>query len=197
VQYLDLAQLGDNVFRLLTLSSHSVVLLFAEILSDFRLRGWTTSKGLAQFCIGHPDILGPTDAPIRLEEMANLPLAMLQSGSLSRALINRPAELARLEAAAQIQLASIAGTLCAMRDGLACTLAPKVLVSEDLAAGRLTARRVIDPTPMRTLYLVTQTEARPTFLREHITALIADLVGQAATNAEWAGARIATDPTPA
>ncbi|MGR3199504.1 MAG: hypothetical protein ACU0DM_12300, partial [Paracoccus sp. (in: a-proteobacteria)] len=49
--HLDLTQLGDNVFRLLSLSSHSVVLLFAEILSDFRLRGWTTSKGLAHACM--------------------------------------------------------------------------------------------------------------------------------------------------
>ncbi|WP_335949931.1 hypothetical protein, partial [Salipiger bermudensis] len=48
VQHLDLTQLGDNVFRLLSLSSHSVVLLFAEILSDFTHRGWIISKGLAQ-----------------------------------------------------------------------------------------------------------------------------------------------------
>ncbi|MHA7869341.1 MAG: FadR/GntR family transcriptional regulator [Salipiger thiooxidans] len=44
---LDLAPLADNVFRLLTLSSHSLVLLFAEILPDIAHRGWTTSKGLA------------------------------------------------------------------------------------------------------------------------------------------------------
>ncbi|WP_335949421.1 hypothetical protein, partial [Salipiger bermudensis] len=53
-QHLDLTQLGDNVFRLLSLSSHSVVLLFAEILSDFTHRGWTTSKGLAQKKIAPP-----------------------------------------------------------------------------------------------------------------------------------------------
>lgn len=47
MQHLDLAQLGDNVFRLLTLSSHSLVRLFAEILPDFAHRGGNTSKGLA------------------------------------------------------------------------------------------------------------------------------------------------------
>lgn len=45
---LDLAQLGDNVFRLLSRSSHPVVRLFAEILPDIAHRGWTPSKALAQ-----------------------------------------------------------------------------------------------------------------------------------------------------
>lgn len=61
MQHLDLTQLGDNVFRLLSLSSHSVVLLFAEILPDFTLRGWTTSKGLAhgrKFTPGQPPHAG-------------------------------------------------------------------------------------------------------------------------------------------
>lgn len=56
------------------------------------------------FCIGHRDIVGDMEAPIRLEDMAELPVALLKSGSLSRALVDRPAELAKLEANARIQL---------------------------------------------------------------------------------------------
>ncbi|SPF81735.1 LysR family transcriptional regulator [Pseudoprimorskyibacter insulae] len=142
------------------------------------------------FCIGRREIIGDPSQPIRLEDMAALPLALLQSGSLSRALVDRPAELARLEANARIQLASIAGTLNAMKAGLACTLAPKVLVSDELRTGELVARPVIDPTPIRTLYLVSAADERPTFLRERISALICDLVQQAVQEGRWEGARL-------
>ncbi|WP_237401550.1 hypothetical protein, partial [Rhodovulum sulfidophilum] len=37
------------VFWLLSLACRVVVLLFAEILPDFTLRGWTSSTGLAHF----------------------------------------------------------------------------------------------------------------------------------------------------
>lgn len=141
------------------------------------------------FCIGHRSIVGDSEEPIRLDEMAELPVALLHSGSLSRSLVDRPAELAKLEANAQIQLASIAGTLSALNEGLACTLAPKMLVSEELASGQLIARPVTEPRPVRTLHLVTSLEARPTFLRERISALVAELVRDAVASGRWHGAR--------
>lgn len=144
------------------------------------------------FCIGHRDIIGDTNLPIRLEDMAALPLALLQSGTLLRALVDRPAELAILEAHARIQLASIAATLSVLREGLACTLAPKVLVSNDLREGRLVARGVTHPRPVRTLYLVSALDARPTFLRERIAGLVAELVGEAVRNGSWEDARLTT-----
>lgn len=141
------------------------------------------------FCIGHRTVIGAQDTPIRLADMAELPLAMLQSGTLSRALIDQPAELAHLEANAQIQLASVAATINAMKEGLACTLAPKVLVSEELHSGDLVARQVIDPTPIRTLYLVVPVDSPPSFLSEHISALVLDLVRQSVAEGHWEGAR--------
>lgn len=142
------------------------------------------------YCIGKPEIVGDADDPIRLEDMAQLPVALLQSGSLSRALVDRPAELAMLESKARIQLASIAGTLSALQEGLACTLAPKVLVSEELRIGALVARAVTDPRPVRTLHLVTPIDVRPTFLREHMSALIETLVNEAIRDGLWEGARL-------
>ena len=141
------------------------------------------------FCIGHRAIVGDPGQPIRLEDMADLPVALLQSGSLSRALIDRPAELAKLEAQARIQLASIAGTLSALKEGLACTLAPKALVTDELRSGEFVARAVTDPRPIRTLHLVTPLDARPTFLREAISTLIADLVREAVRSGQWEGGR--------
>lgn len=142
------------------------------------------------YCIGRKSIVGSTTRPIKLEEMAELPVALLQSGSLSRALVDRPAELARLEANACIQLASIAGTLSALNEGLACTLAPRVLVSDELKRGSLVARAVTDPRPVRTLYLVSAQSSAPTILRERLESLIVDLVGEAIRKRQWTGARL-------
>lgn len=142
------------------------------------------------FCIGHRDIVKASKKPIRLEDMAELPLALLHSGSLSRALVDRPAELAKLDARARIHLASIAATMSALTEGLACTLAPKVLVGEQLRSGELVARSVTDPRPVRTLQLVTAIDAAPTLLREKITDLVADLVSEAVRDGSWEGARL-------
>jgi LysR family nitrogen assimilation transcriptional regulator len=142
------------------------------------------------YCIGSPAILGHDTTPIPFNDMTELPIALLKSGTLSRALIDRPAELAKLEASARIQLASIAGSISAMKEGLACTLAPKVLVGSELASGELVARKIIDPSPMRTMYMVTALETRPTFLQETMIALITELVITAVKEGQWEGARL-------
>ena len=80
--------------------------------------------------------------------------------------------------------------LDALKEGLACTLAPKVLVSDDLKSGKLVARVVTDPRLVRTLYLVTALDAKPTFLRERITSLVVDLVRDAVRENLWDGARL-------
>lgn len=142
------------------------------------------------FCIGSREIIGEPDTPIRLEDMSDLPIALLQSGTLSRALVDRPAELARMEAVARIQLASSACTSIALKEGLACTLAPKMLVGEELRRGELVARPVVDPKMMRTLYLVTMADAKPTFLRERVCALITKLIQAAVLDGRWESARL-------
>ncbi|MFV0385981.1 LysR family transcriptional regulator [Paracoccus sp. (in: a-proteobacteria)] len=142
------------------------------------------------FCIGDEKIVGSSATPIQLDEMLNLPIALLQSGTLSRALADRPADLARMEAVARIQLASTACTSIALKEGLACTLAPKMLVSEELRRGDLVARPVMDPTLVRTLYLVTTADAKPTYLRERMFALITELVQAAVLDGRWESARL-------
>ena len=141
-------------------------------------------------CIGHPDLLGTDPGPIRLDEMTDLPLALLQSGVLSRALVDRPGDLARLETGARIQLASVAATLAALREGLACTLAPRVLAGAEIAEGSLRARPVTEPAPRRTLYLLTPSDDRPTALRERMGEAIRDQVTAAVTEGRWPGARL-------
>ncbi|MGY6535532.1 MAG: LysR family transcriptional regulator [Pararhodobacter sp.] len=141
------------------------------------------------FCIGAPAVIGDDDGPITFDDMTALPLMLLQSGVLARALVDKPGALARLEAAARIQLASVAATQAALLEGLGCTLAPKVLVPELLATGAVIARRVTDPRPIRTLYMLTNRDAEPTILREHMAALIRSLVHRAIIDERWPAAQ--------
>jgi LysR family nitrogen assimilation transcriptional regulator len=112
-----------------------------------------------------------------------------QLGVFAHHLVDRPGALARLEAAAGIQLASVAATLAALIEGLGCTLAPKFLVLELLATGQVQARPVTEPRPLRTLYMVTHRDAPPTVIRERIAALIRDLVRTAIAEGRWEAAR--------
>ncbi len=142
------------------------------------------------FCIGHTSIIGDTTEPIPFDAMTAFPLALLQTGTLSRALLDKPAALSRLESQANIQLASIAGTLSALTEGLACTLAPRVLVTEHLRSGHLNARPVTDPKPTRTLYIVRSDNEQPTFLLEMIEELMTKLVSKAIQDGRWEAASL-------
>lgn len=142
------------------------------------------------FCIGHADVIGATSDPVTLDEMAELPVMLLQSGVLSRALFDKPAALARLEESARIQLASVAATLNALNGRLGCTLAPRVLASELIHSGRLHARPVIEPKPVRSLYLMVPAHHEPTQLRETIEELLKRLVRQAVTEGRWEAAKL-------
>ncbi len=141
------------------------------------------------FCIGAPAVIGEDAIPITFDDMAELPLMLLQSGVLARALVDKPGALARLEAAARIQLASVAATQAALVEGLGCTLAPKVLVPELLASRQVIARPVIDPRPIRTLYMVTNRDSEPTILRERMATLIRELVRAAIIEGRWQAAK--------
>lgn len=146
------------------------------------------------FCIGDSKIVGEGADPISLEEMMRLPVALIPSGTQFRASVDRPADLARLEAQARIRLASIAATIDAMKEGLACALVPKVLVSEELQRGDLVARKVANARLKQTLYLVSPLEAQPTFLRETVSEVVSGLVKTAVTSGAWEGAKI-IEPT--
>lgn len=142
------------------------------------------------FCIGRPDLLGTNEVPILFDDIGQLPLALLKSGSLSRALADRTASFARLERQADLQLASVAATIAALEAGLACTIAPKVLVQEQLENGTLIARPVVEPTPTRTLMILSRTNTRPTRLRETLASLIRVLSHKAVVEGRWVAARI-------
>jgi len=77
------------------------------------------------FLVGIPKLVGKGKAPIRFEELNRLPLILLRYGLglSSRALLDDPVLLKRLEGGAILHANSITGMTGALVEGLGCTIA--------------------------------------------------------------------------
>src|SRR3982074_874328 len=69
------------------------------------------------FCVGTAEVIGKSKAPITFEELTRLPLILLRYGLSSRALLDDPVLLKRLEAKPVLHLHSLSGTSAAVRAG--------------------------------------------------------------------------------
>jgi LysR family nitrogen assimilation transcriptional regulator len=140
------------------------------------------------YCVGTSKVVGKSRSPITFDEMARLPQIMLLHGLSSRALLDDPVMLKRLEANAILHVNSIGGTTGALLAGLGCAVATKLFAQEQIDAGRLVAREVIEPKLIRTLYLCRLRNRPMTYameeMRRLILALIAETVGQGAWQAK-------------
>src|SRR5205823_10602379 len=96
------------------------------------------------FCVGTAKLIGKSKAPISFEEVTRLPLILLRHGLSSRALLDDPVLLKRLEANAILHLNSLSGTTGALLAGLGCAVATTLFVREQIAAGSLMVREGVE-----------------------------------------------------
>ncbi len=137
------------------------------------------------FCIGTKSTISDTDLPITFNDLIKLPLLMLREGGASRALINKPGLLAKLDSNALLQLNSITGITDAMLEGFGCTIAPKLFVQEYLHDGRLHARPIINPYITRHLYMGCLRSYSSSILLEAIKSLILELIKTEISASRW------------
>jgi LysR family nitrogen assimilation transcriptional regulator len=137
------------------------------------------------FCVGTEKLIGKSKAPITFEELTRMPLILLRHGLSSRALLDDPVLLKRLEANAILHLNSISGTTGALLEGLGCAVATKLFAQEQLAAGRLVAREVIDPKLTRTLYLCRLRNRPMTYVMEEMRRLMLALIAEQVGRGAW------------
>jgi len=137
------------------------------------------------FCVGTAKLIGKSKTPISFDEMVKLPQIMLLHGLSSRALLDDPVLLKRLEANAILHLNSISGTTGALLAGLGCAVATKLFVWEQLAAGQLVAREVVQPTLTRTLYLCRLRNRPMTYAMEEMRRLIVSLIADQVEQGNW------------
>ncbi len=137
------------------------------------------------FCVGTAKLVGKSKAAISFDEMVKLPQLMLLHGLSSRALLDDPVLLKRLEANAILHLNSISGTIGALLAGLGCAIATKLFVREQLAAGQLVAREVVQPKLTRTLYLCRLRNRPMTYAMEEMRRLIISLIADQVEQGGW------------
>ena len=137
------------------------------------------------FCVGTETLIGKSRAPIRLEEVAQLPLILLRQGLSARALLDDPVPLKRLEANAIMHLNSTSGMIGALTAGLGCTIATIHFAKEPLTARILVAREVIDPQLTRTLYLCRLRNRPMTYVMEEMRRLMLALIAEQVGRGAW------------
>ena len=137
------------------------------------------------FCVGTAKLVGNRRAPIRFEELTRLPLITLLHGLSSRALLDDPVLLKRLEANAILHLNSISGMTGALLAGLGCAVATKLFAQEHLETGRLIAREVVEPKLTRTLYLCRLRNRPMTYAMEEMRRLMLALIAEKVGRGTW------------
>ena len=137
------------------------------------------------FCVGTPKVIGKSKAPIAFEEVTRLPNILLRQGVSSRALLDDPVPLKRLEASAVLRLNSISGIIGAMLAGLGCSVATKLFAREQLKAGTLLAREIVKPKLTRTLYICRLRNRPSTYVMEEMKQLMLALIAEQVKRGAW------------
>lgn len=136
-------------------------------------------------CVGLRGIIGDTDAPLRFEELVQLPTIMLKQGISSRALLDDPALLRKLEAGAKLQMNSVYAIGDALVAGLGCLVGTKLIMHDQITSGAVHYREIVEPELSRTLYLCQMADQPATFVLEAIRGLILDLIHAEIASGRW------------
>ena len=139
--------------------------------------------------VGRPDVLkGPE--PISFEELLDLPLIILRQGVNTRAVMDDPSLLRRLEENAQFQMNSIAAIGGSLLSGIGCLVGTEFIVKEHIDAGTLIARPIVSPKLNRVLYIGELSDRPASYAFEAVRQLCIDLTIAAVQAQTWKAALI-------
>ena len=136
-------------------------------------------------CIGRPDVIGDTDAPITFTELLTLPHILLRQGVSARAIMDDQRLLKKIEARAVLQMNSLQAIIGSLEAGLGCLIGTRLFMQEQLERGTVRARPIIGPELSRTLHLCTLASRPPTYATEAIRATLLRHVQEAVRAGEW------------
>ncbi len=134
--------------------------------------------------VGRPDVLGG-EGPISFEALLDLPLIILRQGVNTRAVMDDPSLLTRLEKSAQFQMNSIAAIAGSLVSGIGCIVGTEFLVKEQIEAGKLMSRPIIKPSLNRALYIGELSDRPASFAQEAVRQLCIDLIIEAVQTQKW------------
>ncbi len=134
--------------------------------------------------VGRPDVIGGTVA-ISFEALLDLPLIILRQGLYTRAVMDDPSLLRRIEENAQFQINSISAISGSLLSGIGCIVGTEFILKEHIDAGTLTTRPIIKPKLNRTLFIGELSDRPATFAFEAVRQLCIELTIEAVEATQW------------
>ena len=136
-------------------------------------------------CIGRPDIIGDTDAPITFAELLDLPIILLRQGISARAIMDDVTLLKKIESRAVLQMNSVQAIAGSLEAGLGCVIGTSLFMQDQLQRGTVRARPITSPELSRTLYLCHLSSRPHTYASETIRSLLLANVRDAVQSGAW------------
>ena len=136
-------------------------------------------------CIGRPEIIGETDAPITFQALLDLPIILLRQGLSARAILDDASLLRRLEARARLQLNSVQAIAGCLSEGLGCIVGTNLFMRDLIDRGELHTRPIIEPNLTRTLHICERSDRPATFALETVRRMILDQISMAVSTGHW------------
>ncbi|MCY4066109.1 MAG: LysR substrate-binding domain-containing protein [Rhodospirillaceae bacterium] len=178
--------LSSQALSSLRRGSVDLALLYNPAVSaDLRTTQLLTEEML---CIGRPEIVGTSGAPIDFDDVAKLPQLLLRHGDAARAIVDDPVLLRRIVRRSRIELISTNMLKQALVKGFGCAIGPRATLDSVLRDPSLHARRITRPVIRRRLCLAWLAEPplgrAEMAVADLLTELIADAIGSGRWDAE-------------
>lgn len=134
--------------------------------------------------VGRPDVVGGL-GPISFDALLELPLIILRQGLNTRAVMDDPSLLRRLEEHAQFQINSIVAIGDSLLSGIGCLVGTEFILKDHIDTGRLVTRPIVKPKLNRTLYIGELSDRPTTFAFEAVRQLCIELTFEAVKTSRW------------
>ncbi|ARU15013.1 LysR family transcriptional regulator [Croceicoccus marinus] len=142
-------------------------------------------------CVGHPSLVGPDPVPISMAEATSLPQMVLQRGDAARSVSNQLRMQQAMNASKMFECNSVIGVHKAIQAGLAVVICPYITVRNLANEGRVVARPIVDPAPIRRLDCARLSNRTATKLSATVSAIVTELIGKETKSGRWP---IVSDP---
>ena len=130
--------------------------------------------------------------PLRLRDLAEVPLILPNPRHWLRRLLARAAFQRGLRLDAVFQADSVALTKDMVRNGLGCTILPGVAVRDETARGALVCRPIAQPALLTTHATATRRDAAPVV--RDIAQVVGEVICSLAESGTWSGVSLVTSP---
>ncbi|MGF6534068.1 LysR family nitrogen assimilation transcriptional regulator [Paraburkholderia sp. GAS206C] len=129
------------------------------------------------------------DAPVTLDELANMPLILPRAPLGLRSLVDQAARLEGLMLNVVAETNSVFVQRALVLGGHGVTILPRVAVIDDVADGKLTCTSLIQPNLLRRLVLAQSSTRQATKATACVAAALTRCMQDAVSRGNWPGAR--------